>query len=167
MPKTPRLQSFAPIVDNAARGLILGTMPGKVSLEKSEYYGHPQNSFWRIIFRLCGTDFSDDYETKKRLLSEHRIALWDVLQYCNREGSMDADIEAEHPNDFTAFFKNYPDIRTVCFNGNNAQHFFKKHVGFRTGFHYCRLPSTSPAYARLSFEGKYEKWKIIQSLIGE
>jgi len=45
-----RIQSFAPIVDNESEILILGSVPGVRSLEMKEYYAHPQNVFWKIIF---------------------------------------------------------------------------------------------------------------------
>ena len=40
---------FPPISSPSARVLILGSLPGRLSLERSEYYAHPQNSFWKII----------------------------------------------------------------------------------------------------------------------
>lgn len=45
-------KSFAPIVDEHSRILILGSMPGIKSLEQQEYYAHPQNRFWRLLALL-------------------------------------------------------------------------------------------------------------------
>lgn len=37
------------------------------------------------------------------MLLDNRIALWDVLGYCEREGSLDSDITCEQPNDLAGF----------------------------------------------------------------
>ncbi len=74
--------SFEPIVGERAKILILGTMPSEESLRKRQYYGHPQNKFWRIMFDIFEEEFSTDYEQRYELLKRHQIALWDVLQSC-------------------------------------------------------------------------------------
>jgi hypothetical protein len=84
--------SFPPISDPRSEVLVLGTMPGEMSLRLSQYYGHKGNQFWRIMFELHGVDFSADYERRRQLLLENRIALWDVLKACVREGSADSGI---------------------------------------------------------------------------
>src|SRR3990172_902671 len=105
------IKCFAPIVDNAATVLILGTMPGQASIKANQYYGHQDNLFWDIIFRVCIHDWkidevvSADYETKINLLFANRIAVWDVLQFCDRKGSLDKDILNQIHNDFVGFFK--------------------------------------------------------------
>ncbi len=40
-----KLQSFAPVIGNKPRVLIVGSMPSIKSLEEQEYYGNPRNHF--------------------------------------------------------------------------------------------------------------------------
>ena len=80
--------SFEPIASPNATILILGTMPGIKSLELGQYYGHKQNNFWKLVFTIFKEDITDDYEAKKEILLKNNIALWDVLKYCDRVGSL-------------------------------------------------------------------------------
>jgi len=159
--------SFAPISTADPTILILGTMPGTKSLEIQQYYGHPQNNFWRFMFEILNEDFSKDYDARKALLIKNKIALWDVLQYCERIGSLDSAIKNEITNDFEQFLKQHPTIKTIFFNGQKAATFFKKHVSLKNNKDYnlITLPSTSPANASKPFETKLNEWKIIRQFI--
>lgn len=157
--------SFAPIASNDATVLILGTMPGTKSLEIQQYYGHPQNNFWRFIFEILNEDFSKDYETRKALLIKNNIALWDVLQFCERIGSLDSAIKNEITNNFEQFLKQHPNIKTIFFNGQKAAAFFKKYVSLDNHYELITLPSTSPANASKTLESKLNEWKIIQQFL--
>lgn len=138
-------------------------MPGVTSLEKQQYYGHPRNYFWHILYALFNECYEEEYEQKKAFLLRHKIALWDVLQSCERAGSLDADIKNEEVNDFDWLFKTYPHIKNVFFNGTKAYESFRKKVGFKyEGIHMQKLPSTSPAHA-VRFEDKLAAWKVITS----
>ncbi|MEN2776612.1 DNA-deoxyinosine glycosylase [Acetivibrio clariflavus] len=155
------INSFEPIVNKNCKILILGTMPGVQSLKRHEYYGNDRNAFWKIIFSLFQQKLSNDYEQKKEFLLKNRIALWDVLKACNREGSLDNDIKDPIPNNFASFFKQYPNIEAVYFNGEPAEKFYRRLVGVKNSdifFH--RLPSTSPSNA-VKFEEKLKYWKPI------
>ena len=154
--------SFSPISHPNARVLILGTMPSEQSLAVNQYYGHPRNAFWKILFSVFETPFSTDYEQRKCLLVNNRIALWDVLEACVREGSLDSAIEQEVPNDFDSFLKAHPHIQTIYFNGQKAAKFFKQHVAVSDRYHQVTLPSTSPANAGMSFEKKLMEWEIVK-----
>ncbi|PIF30041.1 G/U mismatch-specific uracil-DNA glycosylase [Flavobacterium sp. 9] len=155
--------SFQPISNNDANILILGTMPGTKSLEINQYYGHNQNNFWKFMFTILKEDFSTDYETRKALLQKNKIALWDVLQYCDRVGSLDSAIKNEIANDFETFLKQHPNIKTILFNGQKAAAFFKKYVHLEKSYQLITLPSTSPANASQSFQSKLDEWKIIET----
>jgi len=160
------IQSFEPIETKAAEILILGSMPGRASLAADQYYAHTKNAFWRITAELLGFDFSAPYAERIAALKSARIALWDVLQSCTREGSLDAMIErdTEIANDFQTFFQTHTKITQVFFNGAKAEACFKRHVlpAIKTGpIRYLRLPSTSPAHAAMPLAHKIRAWRVI------
>lgn len=157
--------SFPPIVKSDAKILILGTMPGKTSLEINEYYGYKHNVFWKIMFELFEKDFSNDYKIKKKLIKDNNIALWDSLKYCNRVGSLDSNIKDEEVNNFIDFFKENPKIKHILFNGKASFNYFKKYVGLNDNFNYYTMPSTSPANAMKRYEEKLEEWSIIKTIL--
>ena len=161
-----RVHSFAPIVDRNARVLILGSMPGQASLAAGQYYAHPQNAFWRIICELLQCDPASAYPARTAALKSARIALWDVLQSCTREGSLDARIERDTQvaNDFRTFLRKHGKIGHVFFNGAKAEACFKTHVSRAINTDpvvYARLPSTSPANASMSYAHKLRAWRKI------
>ncbi|SFD20388.1 DNA-deoxyinosine glycosylase [Flavobacterium phragmitis] len=157
--------SFAPISSKNSKILILGTMPGIKSLELNQYYGHSQNNFWKFLFSILEEEFSYDYETRKNLLVKNNIALWDVLQFCDRVGSLDSAIKNEIANDFENFLKKHPQIEVILFNGQKAAAFFKKYVHLNKEYLQITLPSTSPANAGKAFHDKLTEWNIIKTLL--
>jgi hypoxanthine-DNA glycosylase len=159
-----RIFSFPPIENRDAAILILGSMPGIASLTAQQYYAHPQNSFWPIMAALLKFDINLSYVSKVQALKASGIAVWDVLQSCHREGSLDTNIECEVINDFESFFKMHPHIQRIFFNGAKAQTSFKKHILSHIdlpNMDLVRLPSTSPAHASLTFEQKLNAWKTV------
>ncbi|MDH6353784.1 hypoxanthine-DNA glycosylase [Dysgonomonas sp. PH5-45] len=154
-------KAFPPIVSPHSQILVLGTMPGEESLRRQQYYGHPNNQFWPIMFALFEEPLTDDYQKRINLLHEKRIALWDVLASCEGKGSADSDIRNEKANNFSSFFASYPHIRHVFFASKKAESFFNEYVGKQEGFAYTTLPSPSPANARMSLPQKIEAWQVI------
>jgi TDG/mug DNA glycosylase family protein len=155
-------KSFAPVSNTDAKVLILGSMPGQYSLSEQEYYAHPQNAFWKIMDKLVGTKSEPSYEDRLDALLVSGIALWDVLDSCKRKGSMDSDIKNEIANDFAAFFAQHPHITHVFFNGAKAEQSFEKFVLHQQNLpplQRQRLPSTSPAHARINPEEKLKIWR--------
>jgi len=153
--------SFPPISKPDAEILILGTMPGEKSLELNQYYGHRGNQFWKIMFTCFDQPYSNDYEQKKKLLTDHKIALWDVLMHCERDGSADNNIKDEFPNDFQDFFLRHPGIKTVIFNGKSAHNFYAQYVGLNNERKFQVLPSTSPANTWQTREEKMAEWRCV------
>ncbi len=160
------IYSFKPVADSHSRLLILGSMPGKESLRKHQYYGHAQNAFWKLMCALLNEPFYEDYENRLDMLRRNGIALWDVIQSCERESSLDSDIKKAEANDFPAFFAAHPGIRHVFFNGNMAYNTFARQVGIDfASIAFERLGSTSPAHA-ISFEKRLADWKRLLTYIG-
>jgi TDG/mug DNA glycosylase family protein len=112
------------------------------------------------MFDLLGEEFSDDYDVKKKLLLDNNIALWDVIENCYREGSLDSNIKNAKPNDFEKLYSEYSDISHVYFNGAKAYNEYKRKVGFDENRTFTRLLSTSPANA-VKFSIKKDDWKKI------
>lgn len=160
-----------PVVDSSTKVLIVGSMPGKQSLEKQQYYGNPRNHFWPIIGELLHIEVPDDYGERMALLRKHAIGLWDTIEACERKGSLDAAIRNEKPNDFHTLFQSYPNIELVLFNGSKAFDVFKKHIGLELLARraYKKMPSTSPIPGKniKSFDEKVEDWRIMQSYLSQ
>lgn len=166
------IEGFEPVVSGNAKVLILGTMPGVASLLRQQYYGHPRNAFWPIMGALFAAEPELGYLLRKNILTGNGIAVWDVLQACNRPGSLDSNIELAsiRINNFADFFAEYRHITHVFFNGGMAEKLYKKHIvpvlPQRFSYlEYRRLPSTSPAYASLNLAQKIDAWKVIKQVV--
>lgn len=164
---SPHIQGFPPISQPDAHTLILGSMPSRESLAREKYYAHPRNAFWPIVTDLLNIP-ETDYASTARQVCGKGFAIWDVLQTCSRHGSLDSGIDDNSlvPNDFETFFKEHSGIIRVFFNGGKAESIFKKHVlpGLAPSLvelKLQRLPSTSPAHARMSRALKLEAWRVI------
>ncbi|QNK61862.1 DNA-deoxyinosine glycosylase [Pedobacter sp. PAMC26386] len=151
--------AFPPIVDQNCKILLLGTMPGDRSLRLQQYYGHTGNHFWKLIYSLFKQPVDPDYEARKQFLLDHGIALWDVLESCTCEGSLDSNIKSEKVNDFFAFYRQYPALTEIFFDSKKAAHFYLKYVKESKDKNYHLLPSPSGANATKTFEQKLEQWK--------
>lgn len=158
--------SFPPVADVGARVLILGSMPGKASLQAARYYAHERNAFWSIMGELIGAGPQLDYPQRLAKLQAAGFALWDVIAACERASSLDADIvgASVRLNDFSAFFAVHRSIERVFFNGAAAETSFRRLVLPRLNCQpltLIRLPSTSPAHAARSYAEKLAAWSAI------
>jgi len=154
-----RIIAFEPVAPPGARLLILGSMPSVESLNQGFYYAHPRNAFWRILADVYGEPLPGGIPERIDLLNRHGIALWDVLQSCERQGSLDSAIRQPAPNDFVGLFRRCPDVRRILLNGGTAHRLFVKWgKPFTEGRELLRLPSTSPAYT-LPYERKLALWR--------
>ena len=155
---------FPPLAAPDARVLILGSLPGHMSLAMRQYYAQPYNAFWKIVERCSAPVRSCPTARVARLLAS-RVAVWDVLAAGERAGSLDSAIVRDSMvvNDFAGFFAMHRDVRLVCFNGGTASELYRRRVLVTltppaADLPTTRLPSTSPAHAALRFEAKLERW---------
>jgi hypoxanthine-DNA glycosylase len=152
--------SFSPILSDSPKMLILGTIPGKESLKKQQYYSNSRNSFWKILFELLKIEKPLDcnYEEKIEIIKQNNICLWDICHSGNRKTSLDSDIQEEMPNDIPKFLTENPTIEIVAFNGQKSEKLHKKYHKHQENVKYLTLHSTSPANTIYSFEKKLENW---------
>jgi double-stranded uracil-DNA glycosylase len=169
---TALLTGFPPIASANARVLILGSMPSVASLEQQQYYGHPQNVFWRIMGSLFDAGLELPYEERKRRLQKQRVAVWDVLRSCERPGSLDTAIrrDSEIANDFATFLRQHRHVHRIFFNGQKSETAFRRHAlasveSLGRELKFLRLPSTSPAHAGRSFAEKLRAWQAVRKAV--
>lgn len=159
------MPSFAPIVGDQPRILILGSMPSVTSLDKQQYYAHPRNAFWWLISELLQVPLQVDYAARVEQLELAGIAVWDVLYDCQRPGSLDSSIvrSSERANNIAGLLSDYPSIQIIGFNGGAAKTIFQRHVSqigtSGTLPKQIQLPSTSPAHASVSKLAKLDIWR--------
>ncbi len=155
---------FPPIYNSDSKVLILGSFPSVKSREQTFYYGHPKNRFWRLLALICNQDLPTTIDEKKALCFAHRIALWDVIESCEIEGSSDSSIKNAAVNDLSVILDNC-DIKKIFVNGTTAYRLFMKYQQKAINRTAVRLPSTSPANAAWSFERLYGEWRVIGEYI--
>lgn len=157
------LTGLPPLVSGQTRLLILGSFPGVASLAAQQYYGHPQNHFWKILQAIWPSNpmetGADSYKIRSEWLLSRQLGLWDVYAACEREGSLDSAIRRPVVNDFAAVQRLCPALQAVAHNGGES---FKhsKHT-IQLGVPVYRLPSTSPANASWSFDRKLAAWREV------
>ena len=161
------IKCLAPIETQDSNVLILGSMPSITSIKNRQYYAHPQNQFWQIIQKIIGVTAKLNYSNKIKMLNQAKIALWDMLASCIRPGSADSKITNGISNDINNFLQTHPDISKICLNGITAANYFRIYQNNnlnsifpkKRNLQICKLPSTSPANARISFNQKYQIWR--------
>ena len=157
------LTGLPPLVSRQTRVLILGSFPGVASLTAQQYYGHPQNHFWKILQVIwpssqMGT-VTESYQNRSKWLLTTGLGLWDVYAACEREGSLDSRIRQPVANDFSGLKQLCPALEAIAHNGGESY----KHARHTVllGFPVYKLPSTSPANASWSFERKLAAWRDV------
>ncbi|MGA9373642.1 MAG: DNA-deoxyinosine glycosylase [Mycobacterium sp.] len=154
------LHGLPPLAGPEPRVLILGNMPSVMSLASGQYYGNPQNAFWRIAAAVFRFDAADPYDRRVDALLRHDVAVWDVLRSCRRVGSLDSAVERDSmvPNDLGTFLTAHPQIELLVFNGAAAQANYRRLVRDAPAVATVRVPSTSPAHT-MRFTDKLAQWR--------
>lgn len=155
-----RKRSFAPVVDEYVRLLILGSLPGELSLAHNQYYAHPQNRFWSLLAGVTGIDLPElPYPARLQALLANRIGLWDVVAEAHRQGSLDSSIRGHDYNDLVGLVASLPNLAAIAFNGKTAARIGLKALkDVASRYQIVILPSSSPAYT-LAYADKLIAWK--------
>jgi len=162
----PLLQGLAPLYQRNAKILILGSMPGQASLDSQQYYGHPRNQLWPLLAQLFGFDGNLDYASRCQQALLAQVALWDVIGYCQRAGSLDSAIVGHSIrfNPLDQFCRQLPDLQQIWLNGSKAAQSFRHYQRQQpapwpaSAIQVHELPSTSPAHASRTFAQKLQVW---------
>jgi hypoxanthine-DNA glycosylase len=161
-----RKASFAPVVDQHVRVLVLGSLPGGVSLARSQYYAHPRNAFWPLMAAVTGSPLTElAYDDRLRGLLARGVGLWDVVAHAQRNGSLDADIREHAANDLVGMLGTMPCLAAIAFNGGTAARIGLKALGDHADrYRTLTLPSSSPAYT-LAYADKLAAWRALECFI--
>ncbi len=155
---------FPPLYDKNSKILILGSFPSVKSREQMFFYGHPQNSFWKVISSVLGVEAPKTIEEKKKFLHSNNIALWDVIASCDITGSSDSSIKNVVANDLPEILTN-ANIKKIFVTGKTAEKYYKKYVRDIINREAVQLPSTSPANAAWSIDKPIYAWKAVSPFI--
>lgn len=154
---------FPPVTRPDTRLLVLGSLPGAVSLAARRYYAHPQNQFWPLIGAVIDRELVPlGYEARLEALLAAGIGLWDTVAAATREGSLDADIRLHRASDLAALAAALPALKAVAFNGATSARIGRPQLAGVSGLALIDLPSSSAAYARLPFARKREAWLALR-----
>ena len=156
-----RIKGLSASIDQNSAVLILGTLPGRMSLTYGQYYADPSNKFWDILFIACGEKIDKTDQGKKRLLEKYHIALWDILASAVRKTSNDKDISDETPNDLPLLLSQYPNIKLLVFHSNDAYKCFKRFFK-NTAVPYICVSSPS-GQNRKGTQEKAKEWRAALS----
>ena len=153
-----RDHSFAPLINHQSRTLILGSLPGVESLREQQYYAHPRNAFWRIVYALYLENFDIDYSRRCEFILSKNLALWDVCGSAVRIGSADNKIVGVEPNDIAELLNGHDNINLIVLNGRKAEKEYRRFYD-KLAIPAIYAPSTSPALAALTFDEKLSAWR--------
>lgn len=159
--------AFPPSVDANTRLLILGSLPGDVSIKQGEYYAHRGNAFWALMGDVLGK--SDlralPYAMRLKRLRARGVGLWDVIESAEREGSLDSTIRSAEARDLGAFIARLPALRAIAFNGKAAATHGRRQISATTDLTLIDLPSSSGAYAAMPRAAKEQAWRTLREWI--
>ena len=157
---------FPPVTRPDTRLLVLGSLPGAISLAQQRYYAHPQNLFWRLMSAVIGRELVPlAYEDRLAALLDAKVGLWDTVSAATRDGSLDSAIRLHEASDLAALVATLPELRAIGFNGAKSASIGRRQLGEAPGLALIDLPSSSPAYASLSFEKKREAWLALAAYL--
>jgi hypoxanthine-DNA glycosylase len=149
-----------PVYNAESRILLLGTMPSPASREAGFYYMHKQNRFWPVLAAVFGEAVPDGIDERRRFALRHGIALWDVLESCDISGAQDSSIHNAKANDLAGLLPK-TSIKHIFCTGEKAYTLYQKLCAPLTGIDAVRLPSTSPANAKINMAELVASYRTI------
>ena len=154
--------SFPAVADARTRLLVLGSLPGEISLAHAQYYAHPRNQFWRLMETVIEQPLADvAYAKRLAILLAAGVGVWDVIASAERLGSLDTNIRNHQSNALDEFAATLPSLRAIAFNGGKAAQLGRRILaGSAITAVLIDLPSSSPAHAR-PFEEKRGQWSML------
>jgi hypoxanthine-DNA glycosylase len=157
---------FAPVIrPEDTRVLILGSLPGAMSLAAGRYYANPRNQFWRLAGAVVERDLAPlAYEDRLEALLESGIGLWDTVAAATRKGSLDQAIRLHEASDLAGLVAGLPRLRAVGFNGGKSAAIGRPRLASHSHLELLDLPSSSPAFT-ISFEAKLERWLTLRRFL--
>ena len=145
--------------------MILGSLPGEVSLAAGQYYAHPRNAFWPLVGGVIGRELTSlPYEERLQVLRKSGLGLWDVVAEAERAGSLDSAIRAPVHADLRELVAGLPALRAIAFNGGKAATVGRRILGDRAGLALIDLPSSSPAFTK-PLAWKAESWAVLRDFL--
>ena len=162
---SPPSRAFEPVVNADTRVLLLGSLPGQISLRESRYYAHPQNQFWRLMSGVTGVDLAPlAYNDRLDALLRAGVGLWDVIASAHRRGSLDSAIESPEIRDLAGIITTLPELRAVAFNGGTALRYGLKQFGKSAPIAVLALPSSSAAHT-IGMPAKQKIWDEMRAYL--
>jgi len=154
----PIHQAFGMVADERTRLLVLGSLPGRQSLEAGRYYANPRNQFWQLMSPIVGVDLVPlTYPDRLAALLAAGVGLWDVVATARRTGSLDADIRDATARDLKEAIAALPVLQAIAFNGSTAFKIGARQLGLET-VGLVMLPSSSSAHA-IGIAAKRAAWE--------
>jgi hypoxanthine-DNA glycosylase len=144
--------------------LVLGSLPGELSLARRQYYGNPRNHFWRLMSDVIGAPLVPlSYEERLATLLAAGVGLWDTVGAAIRRGSLDGNIRGHEANPLPDLAARLPALRAVGFNGGKSASLGMNQLVGREGLALVPLPSSSPAYT--FYEDKLAAWLRLRDFL--
>ncbi|MFM5895683.1 MAG: DNA-deoxyinosine glycosylase [Novosphingobium sp.] len=161
-----RKSAFAPVVDADTRVLILGSLPGDISLAEGRYYANPRNRFWNLVGEVIETPELPglEYQNRLEVLMLRGIGLWDAAASATREGSLDSAIREVEAAELEALVSTLPQLRAVAFNGKTSARIARPQLT-ESALVLVDLPSSSPAHAAMPFAEKRSIWLSLRQFL--
>ena len=155
---------FKPIYDKDSKILILGSFPSVISRKQSFYYANKNNRFWKILPVLFNETIGETNKERTEFLLKHHIALWDVIESCEINGSSDSSISNVKVNDIKGLLDK-SEIITIFTTGKKAHELYMKYIYPLLGIEDINLPSTSSANARMKLDELVSTYRVILNTI--